>query len=276
MVLGGISLNLEGELNNSESTDYSSESEQTSSNEQLDNQTSNVLDLDSAERVKFEGREWTREELRNAYMMQSDYTRKTQALAEERKYYDNLDADLEHVRRNPALANEFMRVYPAKFHRFLDMGKGSSQQATQYGQQNNTGSNQHYQNLEQKLQRIEADMLERNVQAIQSQLDSKFEVLSKRYPMADEEAVLSRAESLLNKGTELTDRVWDLLWKSVNDRNVELAKQYYSKQVNNQKTANQRGKDIAPGGGTPGQAPRRPKTIKEASQWALADLEANG
>ena len=78
--------------------------------------------------------------------------------------------------------------------------------------------------------------------------------------------------SALAKGIPLNDKNWELIWKAVNDKNVELFKKYGSAAVNKQKNANQRGKDAAPGGGIPGQAPRQPRTIKEARKFALEEI----
>jgi hypothetical protein len=75
-----------------------------------------VAELDKLEKFKFEGQEYTPQELKNAILRQSDYTRKTQEFSQERRFYDNLQADLRSVRSNPALAAEFRRTYPEKFH----------------------------------------------------------------------------------------------------------------------------------------------------------------
>src|SRR3954464_16064772 len=81
--------------------------------------TPEMVDLESLEKFRYAGREMTPKELQQAVMLQSDYTRKTQQLAEERKYYDNLSADLSAVAQNPQLAAKFKEVYPEKFHDYL-------------------------------------------------------------------------------------------------------------------------------------------------------------
>jgi hypothetical protein len=92
-----------------------------------------LVDLDTMDKFKFGGREWTPKELEAAYMRQQDYSRKTQEIAQERKYYDNLPYDLDMVKNNPALVNQFKQVYPAKFHSWIDScrtGKTGSTSAT--------------------------------------------------------------------------------------------------------------------------------------------------
>lgn len=230
------------------------------------------MDLESVQKFRFGGKEWTPKEFQGAYMMQADYTRKTQQLAEERKYFDNLNADLAAVKSNPALEAKFREVYPAKYHAYLDYV--AQKQQAQTGQ---NGQQSQYGNIDPEFKRrfdmLEADMNTRKVEAINAELDARFKTLSEKYPLADEEAAIARAQALHSKGVQLTDKVWDQVWKAVSDKNESVFKKYGAAQVNKQKTANQRGKDAAPGGGIPGQAPKRPKTIKEASALALEELQ---
>lgn len=229
-----------------------------------------IIDLESQDKFRFGGKEWTPKEFQGAYMMQADYTRKTQQLSEERKYYDNLSADLSAVRSNPELADKFKEIYPTKFHSYLEYVE-KRQQPTQPGQQNQ------YQSLDPAYQKrfdtLEADMNERKVAAINAELDSRFKTLSERYPFADEEAAIARAQAAHQKGIQLTDKVWDQIWKDTHDKNESRFKKISSEQINKQKSANQKGKDVASGGGIPGQAPRAPKTIKDASKFALEEMQ---
>lgn len=230
-----------------------------------------MMDLESVQKFRFGGKEWTPKEFQGAYMMQADYTRKTQQLAEERKYYDNLSADLAAVKKDPGLEAKFREIYPAKYHAYLDYVAQKQQQQAANNQQNQ------YAQIDptymKRFETLEADMNARKVEAINAELDARFKVLSERYPLADEEAAIARAQALHSRGVQLTDKVWDQIWKAVSDKNEQVFKKYGSAQVNKQKTANQRGKDAAPGGGIPGQAPKQPKTIKEASRFALEELQ---
>ena len=205
-----------------------------------------VLDLDSAEKFKFQGREWTPEELRNAYMMQSDYTRKTQAIAEERKYYENLQYDLEAVSKNPALAQEFKRIYPEKYHAYLNYAvRNTPQTQSQNVEQQSQGLDpkflERFEKIERSMSSWEKEMHDKQISAIDAELDAKFKQLSEKYPMADEEAVIARAQALLSQGQNLDDKVWDNLWKSVHERYQSLAEQHYAKKVSEQKQANKMG-----------------------------------
>ena len=227
-----------------------------------------IYDLDSAEKFKWQGREWTTKELQSSYMAHSDYTRKTQALAEERKFYDNLSYDLEAVKNNPGLMQEFKRVYPEKFHSYLNYVQ--SKQPDTQAQTSQQGLDPKF---VERVERLERNIHEREVAAIEAELDAKFKQYSEKYPMADEEAVIARAQALINRGDKITDQTWDNLWKSVHDRNQSLADKYYSTKVKEQKTANAKARDVGSGGGTVGRAPHAPKTIKQATDELLASGE---
>lgn len=245
---------------------------ESSSQETATPTAQDVFDLDSAEKFKFGGREWTPKELTSSVMMNADYTRKTQELSKERKYYDNLDADLKTLQGNPALIDQFKQIYPEKFHRYLEFiqvanrgGQASSRQQAGVDPQ-----------FMSRLEQVENRFREQEIGAIEAQLDAKFTVLSKKYPFADEEAVIARAERLLEskpKGEKkLTDSELEQLWKQVDSRGQELAKKHWGQKAQQQKEMNARGKDVASGGWTPGQAPRRPRTIREASDLARREL----
>lgn len=229
-----------------------------------------IYDLDSAEKFKWQGREWTTKELQSAYMAHSDYTRKTQALAEERRFYDNLSVDLDAVKHNPNLISEFKRVYPEKFHSYLSHVQ-PKQPENQYNQQNQQQSIDPQ--FQQRFERLEKQLHEKEVSAIEAELDAKFKQFSEKYPMADEEAVVARAQAILSRGDKLTDQTWDNLWKSVHDRYQKLADDYYGKKIKEQKSASAKAKDVGSGGGTVGHAPYKPKTVKEATDALLSSGE---
>lgn len=242
--------------------------------EQPEGQTAqpDVLDLDSVQKFKFGGREWTPKDFQGAYMMQSDYTRKTQALAEERKFYDNLQVDLDAVKRNPALSEQFKSIYPDKFHKLLGYVSPETPKAPVA---NETGKQSADPELLSRLEAVEADFKERKIQAINAELDNTFKSLSEKYPFADEESAIARGQALLNKGQALDKDTWDKIWKSVHDKQVAIAEKHYSQKINNQKNANKAGADVGKGGSTPAQPPKQIRTIKEASEHALRELEAN-
>lgn len=238
-----------------------------------------IFDIDSAERVKFEGREWSRQELREAYLRHQDYTAKTMKLSEERKYYVNLPHDLEKVRNNPALVNQFKSIYPKDFHSYLDNLRTSqpsqSQPQTQPGQSQSYDPElvERFNRVEQELLSYKQDLSSQRVTAINAELDSKFDRLQKTYPYGDEEAVVARAQYLIDQGQTITDKIWDALWKSSNERNHTMAETRYRESVKAQTQINQKNKDVSSGGAIPGPSAKMPRTIKEASELARKQLE---
>ncbi len=86
-----------------------------------------IVELDKLEKFKYRGKEWTPKDLEAATLRQSDYTKKTQELAQERRFVENLPYDLMAVSRDPAKASQFKQVYPEKFHQFLEDFLSSNQ-----------------------------------------------------------------------------------------------------------------------------------------------------
>lgn len=243
-----------------------------------------ILDLDSDQyreaKIKFEGQEFDRNSLRSAYMRVSDYTKKTQALAEERKYYDNLSADLKAVRENPALIEQFKKVYPEKFHNYLDYVKTVQQQATNKAEQTASPQSdlvskyeQKIQELESKLGQIEGRFHKSDVEKIEAELDATFDKMKRDFPHARNEIVINQAQAKLANGEEITQDTWRKLFKASHEESLAFAKEIYSKQFKEQAKLNEQGKDVPSGGGLPGKQPAQPRSIREATEWALREMQ---
>lgn len=236
-------------------------------------QDNDLVDLAKYNRVKIGDQELTREQLQRERMFQSDYTKKTQEMAQERKYNSNLQADLLAVAKNPALASEFRRVYPAKYHGYLSVIQ------QQNGAANQSQSNVNPQQIEmlaQKLEAIEAERMEERVSQKSVEIDSAFSKYQSKFPLStpngDETYVLTRAQALIESGAKLDTRAWEKIFKDAHSHFESAYKGYYKTTNNNQKAAHVRGKDMAAGGGIAGAAPRAPRTLKEATKNALQDL----
>lgn len=218
-----------------------------------------IADIDQLEKVKFQGKEWTREELNRAFMMQKDYTQKTQSLSEERKFSENLVYDLKSVMGDPSLAEEFKRIYPAKYHAYLDFVPKQASQETKEPSNVDPAFMQRFQTVEQELAEYKQAKQQAEVAQYESQIEATSQKMGKKYPLADEETVLARADQALKHGVELTEANWEKLWKAVSDRNQERYKKHYSEQIKNQQSASFQGRDIAGGGGVPGSSPSKMK-----------------
>lgn len=235
------------------------------------------VDIDQPDKYRYQGRplkEWE-----SGFMRQGDYSRKTQELAQERKYYDNLSADLDKVRNQPELAEQFRKIYPEKFHSYLRYvereNSAPKEERTNYAKLDPS--------YESRIQRIEESIRGKEIETINSELDRKFEGLSKKFPYADEEAVIARAQALLdrmkqndpmNENLRISDKQWEALWKSQHDRAFGLASSKYNENVKAQLKAHKAGSSSGPGGAIAGQAPRQFKTLKEATEAAMADIQA--
>lgn len=244
------------------------------------------VDLADPERYRYEGRPV--KELYSGYMRQQDYSQKTQAIAQERRFYDNLEVDLERVRAQPALVEQFKAIYPEKFHAYLRwVSTGTpSQPPRQQQQEGQPPSQQQYAQLDPRtkasLDRLIQNSQATELKAINAEIDQVFSKMSTKYPYADEEACIARGQALLqalkkndplNQDLRITEQQWDSIWKSQHERSFGLADTQYKKLVNEQIKASKKGADAPGGGGIPGQAPRVHKTIKEASDQARADAE---
>lgn len=235
-------------------------------------------DLDSfSGPIKYQGKEWSKEDLQKQFLMQSDYTRKTQALAREReeiqKYESNLRYDLESVKQNPALVEQFKKIYPEKYHSLVDLVV--SNQAKQEQQSNNPNIDpaflDRFNKSEAMLQQVLGEQREAKVNAHLAEIDVQMSTLAKKYPLADQETILTRAMSYNEKGQALTPELWDQIGKQVQTQYEKLFESHYKQKVEQQKQASAKAKDVSSGGGTPSVAPKR-ETMKEATERAIREL----
>lgn len=232
-----------------------------------------IAELEKLGKIKFEGREWTAQELKSAMMMQQDYSRKTAEIAQERKYHENLEADLESVRANPQLVGQFKALYPQKFHQYLKYADSQTQ---------STGHQQSAvpQEVLTKLEELTAFKTNFEVKNLEAEVDQAYSKLSEKYPMADEVSVTARAERALKQGAQLRDAEGKLnvselekIFKAEHERIKQVVDTHYKTQFEQQKAASSKARDVAGGGGVPGQSPER-MTFDQATQKAIKDYSA--
>jgi hypothetical protein len=269
-------------VNEAEVTQALENSEATEQTEQPIEQQQ-LFDLDSADKFRWQGKEWSKdsfkEHLDKSTLMQSDYTKKTQELAKKEKFYRALPSDLEAVRQNPALADEFMRIYPKSFHHYVQGIKPAQPDQSQAHKPTTDPR------LESRLEQIERSFRERETESILAKLDTMFSGLSQKYPDVDEEVVLAKAQTLLDRKqsaasesgeegpVDISQNEWDALWKSEQDKFEKRFKEKSSSQFKAQKDASKRARDVGPGGGVPARGMPQARNIKEATALALKELE---
>lgn len=250
------------------------EAQSTQNKSSGDQNSADILNLDGVLKFKLGEREWTPDQLRKSILMHSDYTKKTQALAEKQKYWDNLDADLDSVRGNPQLIQAFLQTYPKEFHKYL---RGNGNEQAQQDRQDQTQSQQNLPpELLSEISGIKSYIQEQQIKAHEAQIDAKFATLQRKYPEGDEDVVLARAQALIDKGTHITDKVWEKLWKESHERYVSRYDARQKTTLNNQRTSNQSARGPASGGGTPAQAPQTKMSMKEATEYAVRTLSGKG
>lgn len=245
------------------------ETESNSTNQPAGTQGQSVgtepYDLDKAEKVRWEGKEYTPDQFRKLMMFQSDYTKKMQTISEEKKYISSLRYDLQAVRGNPKLAAEFMKIYPKEFHAYLDDVMPQDWKTKQSDESNLPPE------IKEKLERFDSYIKDQEVSREEANIEKITSSLAQKYPDAIEDVVLARAQAIVEQGHNLTREDWDKLYKTSHDFMVKKMAEKQNKQFDAQKNANLRGRGIGPGGGTPGQAPRK-MSMKEATEAAIQDL----
>lgn len=249
-----------------------------------------LTDLDKLERFRFEGREWKREDLRRAYLRQQDYTRKTQELAETRKYTDNFAIDLREVINNRARLEDFRRIYPREFVERAEeiLGHLPEQKPAQgtSQQQGQDPVRSELEGIKRDLGQWKQEKQQAEVASIQSWLDNKFDAFTKKYSNVsrfgegDKNPVLKAINSdltiLAEKGTKITEQVIEHYFKGYDDTLKASWNAMRKSEITQQQRAGKEARDVGPGGGAPGAAPKGPKTFKEATALMIADLEAKG
>lgn len=239
--------------------------------------TKDILDLDKLERFRFNGREWNPKDLKNAYLMREDYTRKTQELSEARKYADNFEHDLAKVWEDRNLLSEMKKVYPASYVAIAEKLLSQGHPQPQSAPQQSTGQMpdeiaQRLQPIEQKFAQWEKAQQEAETKKISSWLDNQFTSLSKKYPYANDLAVTALAETAYRNGEKITEATLEKLFKSENEKLKSRYDEMYKSKVEEQLTAGKKATDIGAGGGVPGQAPKQIKSFKEAADAHLKYL----
>lgn len=240
-----------------------------------------LLDLDKVERFRFAGKEWTPKELSNSYMMRSDYTKKTQEVAEARKYAENFEADLKSVMDDPNLFDKFKGLYP-KF--YVELASKMLERASSNPTQNDESktSTQFPPELEKRINGVESfiSRLQEDKQAAElnkaeTWLDNTFSKMTKKYPNADDLHVTVAAEQAHLRGDAVDEKLLERLFKDSHEKLSTKFETYHKSKVTEQTKANEKSKDVGAGGGIVGQAPVKHGSIKSAKSAWLDEISSN-
>lgn len=247
------------------------DSKEAASPETINQALKDLVDLDKHERFRWQGREWTRQELTDGTLMRADYSRKTQELQEARKYADNFDADLSKVVENPALFDEFRKIYPKRYiqaaQRIIDRLEPQNKPApTPTNSTTSLKDNPTIRELLEWKSEVEQSVKEARTQANLQWLDSQHEKMSPKFPLANAELVDKRLGDMLSqdKNLKVTEALMETLYKKASEDADSLYKSHYKKQVDEQKKASAKAKDVGRGSGVTSK--EKSLTMKEARQ----------
>ena len=243
-----------------------------------------IYELEKLSKFKYQGQEWTPKDLEAAILRQKDYTQKTQGLSKEResfqqeqKYYENLYYDLNNVKNNPSLAQQFIQVYPEKFHSYLKQILGQTNgQNQQANQSQNQAQPQYDVDMMSRMQKLEAFYHEQEVAKNTQEINATISKMSQKYPDALSEMAIGRVYEALNKGEKVTEQTWETAFKDADQLMKNHMKAKYGDLVKKQTEANNKSRDVDSGGGTVGRAPQKFKNLSEVTNHAVRDLTNRG
>lgn len=288
---GEIREQVESSLESSSQPNSNQESNAPESSDDVEakNVAQAIAELDKMERFKFRGKEYTPKELEAIFSRdketQKAFTQKTQALAEERKvvlerkkYFDNLAYDLDAVRKNPSLAQEFLKIYPKEFHSYLDQITRSTSEGQNVHQPVQSQIPVEYLSKVEQLERFVRDQ---EVAKAEGEINQYIESVKKEFPRASMKEVLADVYEYWNQlepdpitgmKPPLTIETFREAAKASEQERINEYTAWYKDKQEQQRLANEKGKGVAPGGGTVGQAPKKYKSFSELNKDVISNF----
>lgn len=225
-----------------------------------------VPDLAKLGKFILEGKEVSYQDLVKERMLHSDYTRKTQEIAEsrrqfeqEKQYADKFHIDFQTVLQNPNLVGEFKRIYPKQYHQAIDvaLSRLGTTQSSQTQQQGVSQEQLIEKIIQERIGPIQDKLNQYEIDGQVKQLDGIFSEMKTKYPNADEEFVLARLNTMKEQGVQIDKAKIEDVHRYFEDRIKNWKETYHQEQLTKQKSANSQAKDVPSGGSTPGQAPKK-------------------
>lgn len=241
-------------------------------------QTVQSTELDGLSKFTFQGQELTPDQLHKIFSEHKSLSEQQKTFSEEKKYLENLDADLTKVLNDPRLAAQFRQVYPKQFHPVLDKVLRDQRQAQAQPETAQPALPKEFltefERMKETIRLQEQRAFEAEVQSANAKLDSMLPPLWKKYPLAVEDQVYARAEALLNQGQKLSEKTWERMVRESHESFQKKSDQFYSAKLKSQLEKGQRGQGEGPGGATPGQAPVKARNFDEAREAMLRHVGA--
>lgn len=247
-----------------------------------------LADLDKLERVRFGGKELSVKELKESLMRHSDYTKKTQEVAEARKYAENFHYDFLKVIRQPSLLAEFKQIYPKQYVQAVEEYLKQNQPATEQEQVSGEGETsqammrlleERLKPFEEKFQSVDSLMQsirEQETQAISDQLDTIHEKLGQKYPFADPDLVDFRVGLAKEKGVEVTkenlSHVYEQIYKGLHEHHEKRLTAQQKAKVTEQVKAGRAARDVKGGTGIPAAPPKKYEKFSDINKDVFSSL----
>lgn len=230
-----------------------------------------VTDIDGLSEFTWQGEKWTPDRWSKIYQEHRSLSEQSKSFAEEKRFAENLDADLDSVLKDPTLASKFKELYPKKYHgivdRVLRTGQGSAQPTPA---QNSLPPEvlARLENQDQRLKFFEERAYKAEVETASAHIDKVTKPLFDKFALANEDQVYARAETMISSGQKLTDAAWERLIRESHEHMTKKSDQFNGAKLKEQIEKGRRGADTGPGGSAPGQSPRKAKSLSEAGdEW---------
>jgi len=243
-------------------------------------ETPKLTELDGLSEFSFGGKKFTPDKFQEILSQHDSWSGQVKEFGETKKFDENLEVDLDNVLQNPHLAQRFKEIYPKKYHGILDRllktGQASAQgQQTSQPQQPALPKeflNEFGQTVND-VRFLKDHIFQAQVETANAKLDAILPPLFKKYPLANEEQVYARAEATLAKDQALSDAAWERLVRESHEGISKKADQFYNQKLKAQLEKGKQGKDVGPGGVTPGQAPKRARNFDDAYEEMIKHIQ---
>lgn len=293
---------LQTQDSNTQAADSSAEAQNTQRQDsQLDQlfkpeqSAQQLAELDKFEKFKFDGKEWTPSDLKKSIMLQSEFTKKSQEFSNKTKEYEtklkdydsevkhrefraNLKADIDHVKNNPALVEQFKKIYPEEYHWLIDGLKPEQAQNTQPKVELPPEIMEKLSKHDEVISEFQKKAMETERQAMDARLDADEAKYTQKYPYSKPALgmVYGALETFAVKNNikdfrEIPDNVVEGIYKNAHEQMVKMAEQINNEKVKQQLSANKEGQDVGRGGATATEAPPKIR-LKDVADHVISGL----
>jgi len=239
-----------------------------------------AFELDGVSEFSFGGEKYTPDKFQEILSQYKTYGDQVQEYSENKKFEENFEFDLDRVLQDPKLLPQLEKVYPPFYvqiaHKILKSGQSSAQ--GQQASQPQGGIPKEMLPFIDDVKFLKSHVENTQVEAANAKIESFVMPLFKKYPLAVEEQVWSRAETMLAKNPKqgISDATWERLVRESHESFKKRADVFQNEQVKSQIEKGKQGKDVGPGGMTPGQAPKKAKNFDEAYEAMLKHVQSAG